>query len=54
MKVKKKNLIKKTKLLSNTNNLILNFGEETMDHITTIDIIRILKEAKDEYRQDEF
>jgi len=39
---------------NNTNNLILNFGEETMDHITTIDIIRILKEAKDEYRQDEF
>jgi hypothetical protein len=36
------------------NNLILNFGEETMEHITTADIIRILKEAKDEYREEEF
>ena len=38
----------------NNNNLILNFGEETMEHITTSDIIRILKEAKDEYREEEF
>jgi len=37
-----------------TNNLVLNFGEETMDHITTADIIRILKEAKEEYREEEF
>jgi hypothetical protein len=36
------------------NQIILNFGEETMEHIELSDIIGILKEAKDEYRPDEF
>jgi len=36
------------------NNLVLNFGEETMEHIELRDIIKILKEAKDEYRPEEF
>jgi len=36
------------------NQLVLNFGEETMEHIELRDIIKILKEAKDEYREDEF
>jgi hypothetical protein len=36
------------------NHLVLNFGEETMEHIELRDIIKILKEAKDEYREDEF
>jgi len=39
---------------NNNLNIVLNFGEENTDHITTEDIIGLLKDARSEYPPEEF